>query len=238
MEMLSEFIAEYVRIMCVEKEYGKKMARRHLKREMEEYLSRRRRDVEGEKPLMRAHPRQYFLSYQKSTFTIYALQDYISEQNVNHALRSLVEKFGFRDDTSPTSLDMVKAFRAATPDSLQYVITDLFEKITLHENEAIAAGFEQIAENEYNVKLKVASHKFYADSIGNQTEAPLNDYIYIAVLGENGKQLYYKKHSFTKPEAEFEIRVNQKPLKAGIDPYLLLVDRNRDNNMVSVDSHF
>jgi ABC-2 type transport system permease protein len=234
MEMFSEFIAEYVRIMCVEKEYGKDMARRHLKREMQEYLGRRRRDVEGERPLMRAHPQQYFLSYQKSAFTIYALQDYIGEQNVNYALKSLVEQYGFHEDISPTSLDMVSAFRAVTPDSLQYIISDLFEKITLHENEAIAASYKQININEYKVKLKVASHKFYADSIGNQTSAPLNDYIYIAVFGENGKELYYKKHKFTQAEAEYEITVNQKPFKAGIDPYMILVDRNRDNNMVSV----
>jgi len=201
---------------------------------MEEYLSRRRRDVEGERPLMRAHPQQYFLSYQKSAFTIYAIQDYIGEKKVNRALRNLVEKFGFREDVSPTSLDMVNAFRAETPDSLQYIITDLFEKITLHENEVITASYKQIAENEYRLKLKVSSHKFYADSIGNQTEAPLNDYIYIAVLGHDDQELHYKKHKITQSETEFEIIVNQIPLKAGIDPYLVLVDRNRENNLVQV----
>ncbi|MCK4820735.1 hypothetical protein KA005_33530, partial [bacterium] len=86
----------------------------------------------------------------------------------------------------------------------------------------------------YQVNLKVEAHKFRADSIGTQTEIPLNDYIYIAVLGEDDEEIYMKKHKFYTNQSDIEITVDKKPIKAGIDPYVILIDRNREDNLVNV----
>jgi ABC-2 type transport system permease protein len=233
-EMLTETMAMYVETMCLEKEYGKEISRKFLKKEMNRYLSRRKKDVSGERPLMRSYTDQYYLNYPKSTVVMYALQDLIGEDRVNHALRGIVEEYGHRDDVFPTSLDVVNAFKDITPDSLQYFITDLFETITLWENKAKSASYVELEDGRYKVALEVLSHKFRADSIGNQTEIPIQDYIDIGVLGENDEELYLKKHKLTQNETDIEIIVDEKPIRAGIDPYLVLLDRERDNNLVEV----
>ena len=234
-EMLTETMAQYVEVMCLEKEYGKEISRKYLKEEMKRYLSRRKKDVAGERPLMRSYTDQYYLNYPKSSVLMYALQDYLGEGRVNGALRGIVQKYGHRDDLFPTSLDVVNAFKALAPDTLQYLITDLFETITLWENEAKSASYVELDDGKYKVTLEVASHKFRADSIGNQTEVPIGDYVDIGVLGEDDEELYLRKHKLTQNESEIEIIVDEKPVRAGIDPYVVLIDRERDNNLVEIE---
>ena len=235
--MLTETMCQYVEIMCQQKEYGVKLARKQLEDEMNNYLKYRKRDRKGERPLMRAYAGQQYLNYPKSTITMYALQDYIGEENVNLALKRVTEKFGNREDIYAISSDVVNEFKAVTPDSFQYLITDLFENVTLYENEAVSAKYEKLTDGKFKVDLTVKAKKFYADSIGTQSEAPLNDYIYIGVIGENEEELYLKKHKFTQHESEFEIFVDKKPVRAGIDPFVILIDRDRKNNLVNVESY-
>ena len=233
-EMLTETMAQYVEVMCLEKEYGKTISRKFLKEDMNRYLSRRKKDVAGERPLMRSYADQYYLNYPKSTAVMYALQDLIGEDRVNTALSEIVKEYGHRDDVFPTSLDVVNAFKAVTPDSLEYLITDLFETITLWENEAKSASYVELDDGKYKVTLEISTRKFRADSIGNQTEIPIQDYVDIGVLGEDDEELYLKKHKLIQNKSGIEIIVDKKPVRAGIDPYVILIDRERDNNLVEV----
>jgi aminopeptidase N len=233
--MLTETMAMYIETMCLEKEYGKEVSREFLNDQMDTYLKRRKKDIAGERPLMRSHPDQHYLNYPKSAVLMYALQNYIGEDRVNSALRNVVTEYGHRADIFPTSLDVVNALKVVTPDSLQYLITDFFETITLWENEATSASYEDTDNGKYRVTLEVSSHKLRADSIGGQVEIPLEDYIDIGVLGENDEELYLEKHRLVQNESTIDIIVDGIPVQAGIDPYLVLIDREMDNNMVEVN---
>ena len=59
-------------------------------------------------------------------------------------------------------------------------------------------------------------------------------YIYVALMDEAGEAWYYEKHLFTENKTTFQIITDQIPVKAGIDPYLVLIDREMDNNMCEV----
>ena len=107
----------------------------------------------------------------------------------------------FQDPPYTNSLEFLSYIKLATPDSLKYVIEDMFETITLYENKAKEATYSRTEDGKYQVDLTIESKKFRADNLGNETEIPINDWIYITVLGEekvNGKnkekQLYLKKH--------------------------------------------
>ncbi|MBN1997793.1 hypothetical protein JW935_09585 [candidate division KSB1 bacterium] len=233
MELLSEAIAQYVWIMCLEKEYGKTMARKRLRREMNDYLSGRNRDTTGERPLAQSYFR-YYLTYAKSMIAMYALQDNIGEENVNLALERIINAYKYRDDKRLKPSDLLNAFRENTPDSLLYVIRDFFETITLYENKALSAEYELLENGQYVINLAVSAHKFRADSAGIQREIPLNDNIYIGVLDEKNDELYLKKHKFTQNVKNLEIFVEKKPARAGIDPFLILIDRDRTDNVIKV----
>jgi hypothetical protein len=120
------------------------------------------------------------------------------------------------------------------------VITDLFETITLYDNSAIEATAERQADSTWRVQLKVAAHKFRADSLGNQREIPMGDYVDIGVFGEPakgnklGRPLALQKVYIDKPEVSAEFVVKERPHKAGIDPYNKLIDRGPEDNVRAV----
>ncbi len=232
--MLTETMAQYVMAMCNEEKFGVKMSRKYLKDEMERYLRRRKTDYEGERAMFRSLPVQDYLNYPKSSVVMYALHDYIGLDSLSSALSRLVNKYGSTVNY-PLSVDFVNEIKKSTPDSLLYLVTDLFEKITLYENEIESAQYEIVSNDKYKVKINVKAKKFYADSIGTQTEQALNDYIYVGVLNKDKEEIYYKKHKFTQNKTEIEIIVNEKPYYAGIDPFVVLIDRDRENNLKEVE---
>ncbi len=118
--------------------------------------------------------------------------------------------------------------------SMKYLVDDLFLKITLYENKMEEASYKKVDDGKYIVNLNVETIKYYADSVGNQIEASLNDYIYVALLDEKGEAFYYQKHLFTENTTTIQIVTDQIPAKAGVDPYLVLIDRETENNICDV----
>ena len=89
--------------------------------------------------------------------------------------------------------------------------------------------------------MKVETKKVHADSVGNQTTAELNDWLEIGALGEtdvNGEMeelpIYLEKVLISDSLSTYTVQVDQKPIKAGIDPMHKFVDRDSDDNLVRV----
>ncbi len=234
--MLTETMCQYVMERLTTIKFGEKIGRDYRQREMESYLRRRKHDTEGEKPLLESSPRQAYIGYKKSTVAMYALQDYIGEDSVGKALGRIVDKYGYRLDTFALASDLINEFYKVTPDSLKYLVDDLFLNITLYENKINSASYRTLKDGKYLVELDVETLKYYADSVGNQLETSLRDYIYVALMDEEGEAYYYQKHLFTQNNSSIQINTDQIPAKAGIDPYFVLIDRELDNNICEVKS--
>ncbi|MBN3035582.1 MAG: hypothetical protein JW861_08340 [Bacteroidales bacterium] len=232
--MLTETLAQYVMAILTEKKFGYQTGRDYLKLEMESYLRRRKHDTEGEKPLAESSVRQSYIGYKKSSVVMNALKDYIGEDSVGAALNRIVEKYGYRLDTFPLATDLVNEFLRVAPDSLRYLVDDLFKKITLYESRIISAVCSPAGDGKYEALLDVEIWKYYADSVGNQMEAPIRDYIYVGLMDETGEAFYYRKHLFTGPFSTIRLVTDRMPASAGIDPFLVLIDREMDNNVCPV----
>ena len=234
-EMMSEGFAQYSALMVMEKEYGKDRMKKFLEYEMDDYLSGRSREAEAERPLMLTENQQY-IHYNKASVILYYLKEMIGENKTNQALRNLLQQFAYKDPPYATSNYAVREFRKATPDSLQYLITDMFEKITLFNNRVLEAKYKKIP-NGYEVTMKTLSQKFYADSIGKETKVPILDYVDIAIFAKPkddaalGKPLVKKRIKITKSDNTFIYTTKELPYKAGIDPYNYLIDRVPDDNI-------
>jgi ABC-2 type transport system permease protein len=234
-EMLSEGFAQYSALMVMEKEYGKDKMKKFLKYEMNTYLRGRSSELEGENPLMKTESQQY-IHYEKASIVMYYLKEMIGEDKVNQAMKNLVLKFGYKNPPYPTSLDAVNEFKKVTPKHLQYLITDMFENITLFSNRMLEAKYKKKGA-EYEVTLKTTSEKFRSDALGKETQIPIADYIDIAVFAEPkkdadlGKVLIYKRLKITKKDNVYVFKTKEKPFEAGIDPYNYLIDRVPDDNL-------
>lgn len=234
-EMMSEGFAQYSALMVMEKEYGKNKMKKFLKYEMDGYLRGRSSEFEAERPLMYTEHQQY-IHYQKASVIMYGLKEMIGENKVNEALRSLLDTFAYRDPPYATSISAVRAFRKVTPDSLQYLINDMFERITLFSNRMVEAKYKKVG-NEYEVNLITNSEKFYADTLGKEVSTPLSDYIDIGIFAKSdhkknlGEPILMQRLKLDKKENNFTFRINKLPYNAGIDPNNYLIDRIPDDNV-------
>jgi ABC-2 type transport system permease protein len=233
-------MAQYSALMVMEKEYGRDKMRKFLKYELDRYLNGRGGELVAEMPLMLVENQPY-IHYRKGSLAMYALRDEIGEDHVNAALRQFIHDHAFGGPPYPTTRDLVNEFRKQAPPEKQSVITDLFETITLFDNKATAVTSRKDPDGKYIVTVTVESKKFRSSDRGAETAVPLHDMIDIGVLGESKKKkdndniLLIEKHLITAPKMTFELTVDKKPARAGIDPLNKLIDRNPDDNTKTVD---
>ncbi len=237
--LIIETLAQYSAMMVMEKEYGPEQLKRFLRYELDSYLMGRAFERRREVPLLEVE-NQGYIHYNKGALVMYALRDYIGEEAVNGALRRFLEATRFQEPPYTSALELYEEIRAATPDSLQYILTDMFEEITLYENRARSATATELPDGRFRVALEVEARKLRADSVGNETPVPMNDFIDIGVFGiaprgqREGPLLYLEKHRLTEGPQTIEVEVADRPGRAGIDPLNKLIDRQATDNVVEV----
>jgi len=234
---ISETLAQYSALMVMKQRYPPEMMQKFLKYELDRYLSGRRGETKKENPLALVAGQSY-IHYRKGSLVMYALQDYVGEDSINLAMERFLDDWAFREGLYPTTLDLIGYLREVTPDSLQYLITDMWETITLYENRVTEATYTETSDGNFLVDMDISTLKYRADSLGNETAIEFGDWIDVGIYGETeaGKDtlLYLQKHYFDQEETQLQIRVEQKPEMAGIDPIYKLIDRNTDDNTKSV----
>jgi hypothetical protein len=230
--LLSETLASYSGYQVVEKTYGREHLRRLLSRlRMADDIPPTRAAV----PLLRAAGS--YAAYRKGFFAMYALSEYIGAERVNEALRRLLAKHRSGAPPLLTSLDLYRELQAVTPDSLQYLLHDLFEANTFWELETEEATAEETEAGAWQVTLHVRARKLVVDEAGVETEVPMDDWVEIGVFApagegeESGGPLYVQKHRIRSGKQTITVTAPRKPARAGIDPYHLLIDWELDDNV-------
>jgi len=238
--LLSESLSQYSALMVMEHEYGRDMMRKFLRYEMDRYLRSRGRERLKERPLLTVEAEQGYIHYRKASVVLYYLKEMIGEDAVNRGLRRLVERYGYTGPPYPTSWDLVDSLREETPADLQYLLEDLFEDITLFSDRTVNAVARPRPDGRFDVTIDVEAHKYKADAQGAEREAPLNDWIEIGAFAKPaegrkyGKTLYRERVRLTESQSRHTFTVAEAPAQAGIDPFLLLVDRVPEDNLKSV----
>ncbi len=240
--VLSESLSQYSALMVMEKEYGRAHMRQFLKTELDRYLAGRGGERIGELPLERVENQQY-IHYNKGSLVFYRLREEMGEQAVNRALKRFLQDKGYQQPPYTTSRELVDYLRAEAPTDRQQLLTDLFEKITLHDNRLVDARAKKRADGRYDVTLTLHAAKVHADDQGKETPATLDDWIEIGVFANapSGKErdqkvLYLKRHHITEAAPVITVTVDGKPDEAGFDPYNKLIDRDSDDNRKKVST--
>ncbi|HET6681085.1 MAG TPA: hypothetical protein VFG84_07775 [Gemmatimonadaceae bacterium] len=233
--LLSESLAWYSALGVVEAEYGREHLARLLRFFRESYLRPRAR---AGVPLLRAS--DSFLAYRKGPFAMYALREYVGEEQVDAALRKLQARYDMPDPPFATTLDLYRELQAVTPDSLQYLLADLFERNTFWELDTKRATMEQTASGAWQVRLDIMARKVAVDTVGVETEIPMDDLIEVGIFApaaageDRGAPLHLMMHRVHTGEQTLTITVPQRPALAGIDPRYLLIDVDPSDNVVEV----
>ena len=241
--MIPEGLASYAAILMAERKYGKDNIKPILQDQLWFYLFIRRRLEEVEHPLLTAD--KWYEWGGKAGVAIYGLKDLIGEDSLNAALREFKNTYAFRKDPPFAGAnDLYHCLQRHVPDSLQYYLTDTWERVTLYDNKITDAKAVPTGRaGEYSVTLTVKVAKVWVDTKGKEVEArDMNDYIDIGVFAANSKNkeglsvvnpLFLKKYKLSAGVHTLTALVKGKPVNAGIDPGAKLVDREPNDNMKS-----
>ncbi|MFT6205184.1 MAG: ABC-type transport system involved in multi-copper enzyme maturation permease subunit [Spirosomataceae bacterium] len=239
--MLSETQSQYSALMVMKQHTTPEMMQKFLKYELNSYLSGRSAERKKEMPLVEVEGQGY-IHYRKGSIVMFALQDYIGEERVNTALRNFLKDWQYPGpDHSkgryPTSRDLLGYFKEQTPDSLQYLIKDMFETITLYENKTNDVTYQKLQNGKYEVIIQSKNEKFRADEKGNEKAIDFSDWMDVGVYteGKDGQEklIYLKKHLIKSGANTIKVIVDKKPSMGGVDPVNKLIDRHSDDNRKS-----
>jgi hypothetical protein len=252
--MMSETLAEYSAYMVMQQKYGKDYMQHVLRHALDTYLRGRSGEIRHEPPLSRVQ-REAYVWYEKGGQIMYTLADYIGEDKVDLALHNFVTQYRYANATNqvdvsdstrgagavdrayPDTRMLVDALRAQTPPDLQYMIDDGFDRVVLYDNKALSATSRRLPNGKYEVTLEVQARKVQVDSAGAESPMPLADYIDIGVFNgtpDEPHRLSMSRVKMTQERQRFTIVVDERPTRAGIDPYNKLIDRNGDDNVMDV----
>ena len=241
MTMLSETFAQYSAMLVMQKLYGPNHVRKFLKYALDKYLRGRGSEEIEELPLERVEDQPY-IHYQKGAMVMYRLEQEVGENVVNRALRELLANYAFKPAPYPSSTDFITYLRRAAGPKYSQLITDLFQKITIYDLRAKSATWKKGPDGKYYVTLTVEAQKFYANGKGKETPAPMQESVPVGAFtmrpdhsGFGRKDvLAWQTIPIHTGTQTVHLITNKKPRFAGIDPYIEWIQRNADNNVISV----
>ncbi|NQZ11874.1 MAG: hypothetical protein HRT35_32380, partial [Algicola sp.] len=182
----------------------------------------------------------------KGGLALYALSDYIGNENTVRALKAFYNEFSNTNKdsakTAPNSLDLIRHLRAVTPAAYQQLVTDLFESIILYEFAATEATVQAMPDGKFKVRVSVTTNKLVSDGKGRETEQVLQIPIAIGLFGARDpvtgirKPIHREKYQIAG-QGSIEVVVDEKPVLAGINPYHILLERDKSDNYVYVVKH-
>ncbi|WP_378185930.1 M1 family aminopeptidase [Aquimarina sp. W85] len=243
--IISETLSEYTSLMTMKQKYGENGIKNFLKYSLDDYLRSRSFSFKPERTLLNVETGQH-IWYRKGSMIMYHLQDVIGEEKMNTALKKFSDEFKYYNKKIyPTSQDLYNAIREITPDSLKYLVDDGFNEIVLYENRVNSASTEKQKDASFKTTVTVTSKKIYYNDSGKEKYVDSTaNYIEIGLFGEDIKDTldvtlknpYYLERKWLQPgDNTFTIYTKEKPLRAGIDPYNKLIDRDSEDNLKSIE---
>lgn len=227
--VLIEALAVYSGMQVLEKTYGNSHLQNYVKFLHSSYAIPR--SLASASLLQADEP---FLYYKKGGLAMYALSEYVGKEKVNGALRDLLQKHSSGELPFPTTLDLYQELQQVTPDSLNYLLNDLFKKNTYWRLKTEQITAEQTKAGNWEVTMKVEAEKFIVDNTGTEKEVPMNDWLEVG-LYENGQPLYLEMHRIKTGEQIIKVTVPRKPSSGGIDPNYQMIDVRLEDNIMQLD---
>ena len=240
--ILVETLAQHSALMVMKEMYGEDQMRRFLKFELDNYLSARGSEAIEELPLERVE-NQGYIHYRKGSVVMYLLQERLGEDRVNAMLADLLDRYRFKSQPYATSTDLIEGYYSlARNDEERGLVRDLLQRITVYDLKAEEAVVRELDDGRFETTITIAAAKFYADGEGRETEANLADQIEVGLFSDRpGSEAFasenvimMEQRPVQSGEQEIVVITDRRPEWVGIDPYNKYVDRNSDDNVVSV----
>lgn len=231
--LLSESLAWYSAMGVVEAHHGREHLDRLLALMREAYLPPR---APSDPPLLQAD--SWFLAYRKGPLAMFALREYVGREQVNVALRRLLEKHRAGTPPLATTRDLYRELEAVTPDSLRPLLHDLLAANTAWELKTEKVTSTPAGDGLVRLDFDLRARKVTIDTAGTITEVPMDDPIeigaYSEVPGRRGPEVYRRMHRVRSGLHRMSITVPATASHVVVDPRQLLFDFEPGDNGAEV----
>lgn len=227
--MLSESITEYITLKMYEHTYGRKAANDFLELQRKRYLQGRVSRVNEEPPLYLSRTSDVYLAYGKGSIAMNTLSHYLGEDKLNGVLKDFLNEYDRSESNYPTSIDLLQKLKTETPDSLQYLLKDYFEDTIFHDVQLEKAAIKSDA-SKFSVELDIVFSKHRKNNV--EAKIVPQDYLKIGFY-KNEQLIKIVEVKVSKIETHVQILLDKKPDKVVLDPHLLLLDKNIEDQTQS-----
>ena len=225
-QMLMESITQYSALQCMKTYFDKERMNKFFKNELFRYVSSRKNEERGERPLAKVAPYQQSTYYQKGALAMNALGNYLGEDKFMNVLSGFLKDYAFKGAPYPTSQDLIDRIKSETPDSLQYFVEDVLEKITLYKTNIDSLSYTRNKDFTYTVDAIIDIEKYYVNEKGEESPADCNDYIGVGAFNSKNKELYNRKIKLKSGKNKIQFRVKRKPNTLLVDPDYMIVTKD------------
>jgi ABC-2 type transport system permease protein len=228
---LTESFSEYSSLMVMKESSDAIKMREFLKYDMDRYLRGRSGESEKELPLLKVE-NQGYIHYGKGSVILFALQEMIGSDSVNAALSEFLEAYRYQGPPYPNANDFMGYLRPRVPDSLQYLLTDWIENITLYDFRLKEAKLKEEGDL-FSVTVDLEAFKYRADTLGTENKVSLNEWVDIGFYADDEeKDLLEKRRVFINDSnMSYTFGLAKKPLKVAIDPQRIYIERDIKDNV-------
>ena len=130
-----ETLSQYSALMVIKNQFSQTKVDQFLELQQELYVKGKNKAKVEEAPLNLVENEKH-IYYNKGVIVMYKLQEYIGEDNVNHALQSFIEDWNTKDghmkykmDRYATSEDLISCILESTPEKKRHKVMKLFKDI-------------------------------------------------------------------------------------------------------------
>ncbi len=237
---LTESFAELTALNVLEQQYGPEKSALYLETIKTRYFRQRNRS-DRESQLVLVAPEETNVSYARGLLALNSMYEHLGKETFNRVLRNFISDFAFQEAPYPTSYDFITQLKSEIPDSLTYLIYDLFETSTVYKNEVKGYSSRLSPNNEFEIEFQVIASKERKKSVHQDTELIPNDenisgyYLQIGAYDSDDKLISLSTVRVEEGENSLNIRLPQKPFRIVLDPHHILIEQNISDNTLIIE---
>jgi hypothetical protein len=227
--LASESLAQYGSLAVMQQVYGSEHSLRITKYNRDLYLRERSRAPRQERALMHVDD-QAHLHYGKGMVAFHAMAEVVGYETIDRALATLVQECGGPLGRPITSIDLMQALQAQWPQQHKAMLHELLEQIAFVDSSITRAEVGSNTSEGYPLLVEGEVLAVTADGDGEEQSFDYRGELELLVLFKDMESSQRVRAQVLEGRVRFELLCEQRPIRVVLDPRLLHIDRNLENN--------
>ncbi|MDF2176733.1 M1 family aminopeptidase [Aliiglaciecola sp. CAU 1673] len=224
--LLTETLAQYGAMRVVQRTFGEDAVVDLRGYELDQYFSSRGH-VESEHPLFRSQ--QDHVAYHKGAIVLERIVSLLGEEKLNMALAEFFVQHRHKISDYPTSKALLAQIYSITPPQHKQEIHALLEQRQWFDFSIDSAEMVE-SKAGFTLHIDLVNQGWMSNASEQHIKLNQEALTNLSVRDEQGTEIYVQALKLAPGESTIEVTVSQKPAYLLIDPGILWLDINRQNN--------